>query len=68
MGYDILGRRADGRGTIELERNQASEAAAINTAAAIFKADHSWAMVWVMDRERHTAVWLYDRPAGANEP
>ena len=68
MTFDILARRADGRGTIEMERNGPNEAVAINTARAIFDSDHSLTTVWVMDRGSHQAVEIFSRPAGANEP
>ena len=44
------------------------EAVAINTARAIFESDHSWTMVWVMERGSNQAVEVFTRPAGANDP
>lgn len=44
----IFGRRADARGTIDLETCR-EEGVAINTARAIFDSDHSLTMVWVLD-------------------
>ena len=62
--FDILGRRADGRGTVDLERNSPSATVAINTARAIFDSDHSWTVVWIMDRGAHQAIEVFSRPIG----
>lgn len=60
--FDILGRRADGRGTIHLETGVPVETIALIRAARTFGADQSLTMVWVVARDgRADAIEVFTR-------
>lgn len=64
--YEVLGRRADGRGTIRLG-NYDQPTPAMNAAQGAFYTDHSLTMCWVRHKHSNTVYGdVLDRdPPGA---